>query len=62
MAGAGPRVCASVVGRGAVGDAAITELLAEVAELREALAKAIAEAKAASDIAEARVECSQCSG
>ena len=52
----------SSVGRGAVGDAAITELLAEVAELREALAKAIAEAKAASDIAEARVDAANARG
>src|SRR3954451_20822773 len=37
-------------------DSAVTELLAEVAELREALAEARAEAKAARDIADARVD------
>src|SRR3954454_7447284 len=39
-----------------VTDGAVTELLAEVAELREALAESKAEAKAARDIADARVD------
>ena len=43
-------------GADVVTDTTVTELLAEVTELREALAEAEAEARAASDIAEARVD------
>ena len=47
---------AADLANGLATDTAVTELLAEVTELREALAEAKAEAKAAYAIAEARVD------
>jgi hypothetical protein len=44
------------LGHDTAGDTSTAELLSEVTELREALAEARAEAKAARDIAEARVD------